>query len=175
MAACRGDRRHFWKQAGRPDLASVQSGRGNLNYPAIATRLALSSSLAAATSEDSRHYRRVVGSAQYRRSCVAVEDIDGSCQDLVSEATACSPELSVGFLGREFKVPIKFRVRAAISHGNGLRVQCCDRDGAAIHEGLLFLDTEASGGELVSGWFDPGGEESLAKVYRYKIVRKVTR
>ena len=81
-----------------------------------------------------------------------------------------TPEMGFFFV-RFFTVPIKFRANTAMNHMTGLSVKLCDSDRAVIHEGHVKLNTDASTGEFVSGWFDAGDEETLAKVRRYKIVR----
>jgi hypothetical protein len=76
-------------------------------------------------------------------------------------------------LGRFFKIPVKFRVKADMDEWkSGLVGIVCDKDGAVLTKGDVYLSTDASADEMVLGWFNGGGEDELAKAYSFRIHKK---
>jgi hypothetical protein len=100
-------------------------------------------------------------------------DCDTNCKDIISALTTSPPELESSFLGRFFKIPVKFRVKADMDEWkSGLVGIVCDKDGAVLTKGDVYLSTDASADEMVLGWFNGGGEDELAKAYSFRIHKK---
>jgi hypothetical protein len=98
-------------------------------------------------------------------------EIDTNCNSQLSDITVLPPKLDGDLVFAWFEFPIKFRAKAHFQdeHSTGLIVRTLEKDGSTVEDSELWLNMEASPGDLVNGRFTP---LFISKAYRFKVMKR---